>query len=73
MVKAEWLRFLNQKVIENICVSEPLMQANLVMQLASIQSDKYQSYLQQLLNSVENQPGYLKVRKSQRDFVGCKA
>ena len=39
--QAEWLRYLNQKVIDNICESEPLMQANLVMQLASIQSDKY--------------------------------
>ena len=70
--QAEWLRFLNQKVIENICESEPLMQANLVMQLASIQSDKYQFYLQELLNSVKNEPGYLKVRKSQRDFVGAR-
>ena len=31
--QAEWLRYLNQKVIDNICESEPLMQANLVIRL----------------------------------------
>ena len=42
------------------------------MQLASIQSEKYQFYLQELLNSVENEFGYLKVRKSQRDLFWSK-
>ena len=69
MGQADWLRFLSPK-ISNPSIAEPQLQANLIMQFASIQSEKYQSNLQELVSLMEASRGFpLRIHKSRKDLL----
>ncbi len=53
-----WLDHVLPVVLDSAQVNEPQLQGNLVMQYASIQSSKYCSYVQSLVRSLEDSPGY---------------
>ena len=67
--QADWIQFLSSKIPVGSIAAEPQLQANLVMQLASIQSEKYKGHLQSLLTSLEGQPGFMEVRKSRDNLL----
>ena len=67
--QTDWLGFLNPSLSEDSFLGNPQLQANLVMQLASIQSDKYSLHLKKLVHSIESAPGFSGFRKSQKDFL----
>ena len=66
--QADWMRFLNPVISSGNIATEPHLQANLVMQLASIQSERYPAHLQSLVDSLQAQPGFLGLRKSKKDL-----
>ena len=66
--QADWLRFLSPK-ISNPTIAEPQLQANLIMQFASIQSENYQSNLQELVSLMEAHPSFQELHRSQKDFL----
>ena len=70
--QADWMRFLSSRVAGECFLVEPQLQANLVMQLASIQSEKYQTHLKELVASMESQSSFQELYKSRKDFVSKK-
>ena len=66
--QADWLRFLNPKIISP-SISEPQLQANLIMQFASIQSEKYQGTLESLVDLMIGQPGFNEICKSRKNLL----
>ena len=71
--QVDWLDFLSPLIVNTNRLSDPQLQENLVMQLASIQSDKYESHLKKLVSAAQSQPGYLEVRRSSQDLLGSKS
>lgn len=67
--QVDWIQFLSSRITDGSIAVEPQLQANLVMQLASIQSEKYEGHLQSLLGSLEGQPGFLELSKSRDDLL----
>ena len=68
--QADWLGFLSARVTTSASfLAEPLLQANLAMQFASIQSEKYRSHLDSLLGSSQKESSFLKISKSQKAFL----
>ena len=70
--QSDWLQFLDPVISSEGFSAEPQLQANLVMQLASIQSDKYPSYLQSLVTSLEAKPSFHDLSRTARDLLGSR-
>lgn len=66
--QANWMNFLSSRIAGERFFVEPLLQANLVMQFASIQSDKYESHVKGLVDSIEAENGFLQICKKPEDF-----
>ena len=67
--QSDWMDFLSPLIFKANLLEDPQLQSNLVMQFASIQSDKYQSHLQSLVSAAESQSGYLELRKTRQSLV----
>ena len=70
--QADWMRCLSSIITAESGLAEPQLQANLVMQLASIQSRNYQAHLSTFVNSLESQPGFLKLRESSKTLLNAR-
>ena len=66
------MQFLDPVISSEGFSAEPQLQANLVMQLASIQSDKYPKYLQSLVTSLEAKPSFHDLSRTARDLLGSR-
>ena len=69
---ADWFQFLNSVVVSEGFLAEPVLQANLVMQYASIQSNKYQSHVKGMVSAIESQPSFSGLRKDRSDLLSQK-
>ena len=67
--QADWMRYLTPRDEVKNLLAEPQIQANLVMQFASIQSRKYQSHLQALVSSLETHQGFDDLYRSREDLL----
>ena len=66
----DWMQFLRTEVgSKHFLSSEPLLQSNLVMQLASTQSEKYPIHLNSLVHSIKEQPGFINACQNSNDFL----
>ena len=67
--QVDWLGFLSSRIPRECFLAEPILMANMVMQLASIQSEKYQSFLREYVIASENEPSFLELRKYPQDLL----
>jgi len=65
-----WLDHLLPFVFNSDMVNEPQLHGNLTMQYASIQSSKYCSHVQSLVQTLETMPGYRQHYCHARDLTG---
>ena len=66
--QVDWLGFLNSRIAHECFLAEPLLKANMVMQLASIQSENYKSFLSEYVRSSENESSFWKCVKAVETF-----
>ena len=71
--QADWLDFLIPKVARECFVVEPQLQANLVMQFASIQSKHYQPHLHELVSTLEAQSSFMQLHQTQKALLGSRS